>query len=85
MNYIYFFLTKKVSKSELNRNLKGIGTPLWLSIQQNNFDLATKLLALGADPKKKSFVYTPLELAFRYSDEMVWYFLITTKSILLIQ
>lgn len=73
-NEIDFLLTKKVIKSELNRNLKGIGTPLGLSIQQNNFDLATKLLALGADPKKKSFVYTPLELAFRYSDEMVWYF-----------
>jgi ankyrin repeat protein len=45
-----------------------------LSIQENNTDLAKKLLELGADPKKKSFAYTPLELAFRYSDEMVFYF-----------
>jgi ankyrin repeat protein len=56
-----------------------------LSIQENNTDLAKKLLELGADPKKKSFAYTPLELAFRYSDEMVFYFLSILKSILLRQ
>ena len=71
---IDLLLSKKISKGELNRNLKGIGTPLGLSIQENNTDLAKKLLKLGADPKKKSFAYTPLELAFRYSDEMVFYF-----------
>ena len=67
-------LSKKITKGELNRDLKGKGTPLGLSIQENNTDLAKKLLELGADPKKKSFAYTPLELAFRYSDEMVLYF-----------
>ncbi len=45
-----------------------------LSIQENNTDLAKKLLEFGADPKKKSFAYTPLELAFIYSDTMVFYF-----------
>jgi hypothetical protein len=71
---IDLLLSKKISKGELNRDLKGRGTPLGLSIQENNTDLAKKLLELGADPKKKSFAYTPLELAFRYSDEMVFYF-----------
>ncbi|MCJ0829522.1 ankyrin repeat domain-containing protein [Acinetobacter sp. NIPH1876] len=71
---IDLLLSQKVSKSELNRNLKGVGTPLGLSIQKNNTDLAKKLLELGADPNKKSFVYTPLELAFRYCDEIVFYF-----------
>ena len=71
---IDLLLSKKISKGELNRDLKGRGTPLGLSIQENNTDLAKKLLKLGADPKKKSFAYTPLELAFRYSDEMVFYF-----------
>ena len=71
---IDLLLSKKISKGELNRNLKGIGTPLGLSIQENNTDLAKKLLKLGADQKKKSFAYTPLELAFRYSDEMVFIF-----------
>lgn len=71
---INLLLSKKIGKGELNRNLKGKGTPLGLSIQKNNTDLAKKLLELGADPKKKSFVYTPLELAFIHSDEMVFYF-----------
>lgn len=74
VDQIDLLLSKKISKGELNRDLKGIGTPLGLSIQENNADLAKKLLELGADPKKKSFAYTPLELAFRYSDEMVFYF-----------
>lgn len=74
IDQIDFLLSKKISKGELNRGLKGVGTPLGLSIQENNTDLAKKLLELGADPKKKSFAYTPLELAFRYSDEMVFYF-----------
>lgn len=74
VDQIDLLITKKISKEELNRNLKGIGTPLGLSIQKNNADLAKKLLELGADPKRKSSVYTPLELAFRYSDEMVFYF-----------
>lgn len=74
VDQIDFLLSKKISKSELNRNLKGVGTPLGLSVEANNIKLAKKLLELGADPKKKSFAYTPLELAFRYSDEMVFYF-----------
>ncbi|WP_313582670.1 ankyrin repeat domain-containing protein [Acinetobacter variabilis] len=74
VDQIDLLLSKKISKGELNRDLKGIGTPLGLSIQENNVDLAKKLLELGADPKKKSFAYTPLELAFRYSDEIVFYF-----------
>jgi hypothetical protein len=74
VDQIDLLLSKKISKGELSRDLKGIGTPLGLSIQENNADLAKKLLELGADPKKKSFAYTPLELAFRYSDEMVFYF-----------
>ena len=74
IDQIDFLLSKKISKGELNRGLKGVGTPLGLSIEKNNTDLAKKLLELGADPKKKSFAYTPLELAFRYSDEMVFYF-----------
>lgn len=73
-NEVDLLLSKKITKGELNRDLKGKGTPLGLSIQENNTDLAKKLLELGADPKKKSFAYTPLELAFRYSDEMVLYF-----------
>ncbi|MFW1859254.1 ankyrin repeat domain-containing protein [Acinetobacter defluvii] len=74
VDQIDFLLSKKINKSELNRNLKGVGTPLGLSIESNNIKLAKKLLELGAGPKKKSFAYTPLELAFRYSDEMVFYF-----------
>lgn len=71
---VNLFMSKKISKSELNRNLKGVGTPLGLSIQNDNIDLAKKLLELGADPNKKSFVDKPIELAFIYSDEMVWHF-----------
>ena len=35
---IDLLLSKKISKGELNRDLKGIGTPLGLSIQENNTD-----------------------------------------------
>ncbi|MBK0062634.1 MULTISPECIES: ankyrin repeat domain-containing protein [unclassified Acinetobacter] len=74
VDQIDFLLSKKISRSELNKKLEGAGTPLGLSIKRNNITLAKKLLKLGADPKKKSLVYTPLELAFIYSDEMVFYF-----------
>ena len=38
---IDLLLSKKISKGELNRDLKGRGTPLGLSIQENNTDLGS--------------------------------------------
>lgn len=64
----------KIAKSsELEKKLQYSGTPLGFCAE-HNFLEGFKLLAnKGANVSKKSLAKTPIELAFEYSDEIVYY------------
>lgn len=59
--------------ADLNKVLKYSGTPLQFCSKHNNLEAFRLLAAKGANVGKGSLSTTPLELAFRYSSDIVRY------------
>jgi len=68
-----FKCLEKCSKAQLNKNLEYTGTPLGLCAENNNLTAFKAIVENGADLSKKSLGSSPLEIAFRYSPEIVRY------------
>jgi ankyrin repeat protein len=66
-------ILKDVKKSQLDKKLEYTGTPLGLCVINKNIDCFKAIAESGADVSKKSLAYTPLQLAFKYSYEIVKY------------
>ena len=66
-------IIKDAKKPQLDKKLEYTGTPLGLCIINKNFECFKAIAEAGADVSKKSLAYTPLQLAFKYSYEIVKY------------
>ena len=64
---------KKTSKTALNKKMEYTGTPLGLCAENNNLKAFKAVLEAGASIDKKSLGETPLEIAYRYSPDIVKY------------
>ncbi len=71
---------EKASQSQLDKNLKMIGTPLGLCAEHDDLESFKLLLEKGANLLKKSFVATPIQLAFSCSDSITFYLLENYKD-----
>ena len=71
---------EKASKSQLDKNMKCVGTPLGLCAAHDDLEGFKMLLDKGANLLKKSFVSTPIQIAFSCSDDIVFYLLENYKD-----
>jgi len=66
-------LVKNTKKYQLDKKLEYTGTPLGLCVQNENIECFKEIAKAGATVSKKSLAFTPLNLAFKYSTEIVEY------------
>ena len=66
-------LAGKAKPSELDKKLQYTGTPLGFCAEHDFLEGFKKLVGLGANINKKSLAYTPIEIAFSHSDDIVFY------------
>lgn len=72
---------KNVKKSQLDKKMEYVGTPLGLCARNNNVIGFRAISEAGADIRKISLVDTPLAIAFTYSPEIVKYIYENNKEI----
>ena len=76
-----FEVLENIKKSQLDMNLKYTGTPLGLCVANKNVNSFKAIAKAGANLSKKSLGTTPLQLAFKYSSEIVDYIYSNHKDV----
>ncbi len=74
-------LTKNAKKTQLDRKLEYTGTPLGLCVENKNVASFKAIAKAGATLSKKSLAFTPLQLAFKHSSEIVEYIHLNHKEV----
>lgn len=64
---------KTANNSDFNRKIQYTGTPLGFCAEHNNLDGFKIITESGGDLTKKSLDKNPIELAFEYSEDIVFY------------
>ena len=76
-----FRLAQNAKKTQLDKKLQYTGTPLGLCVENENVASFKAIAEAGATISKKSLAFTPLQLAFKHSSEIVEYIYSNHKEV----